>query len=180
MGWMLVILGAVLTLMAGRQVAGLFAAGEGWLPVSATVLSARVSSAGATAGIAQHRPVGRNTLSSRAHHVYQEVFYFVDGKRYSAALDRGQFESRTAALSALSRMEAPGTQISAWANANDPAQVVMEPVRREAGAGAIAVFALLGMLAFPFGVSIVRSASNNAGVPATRPRRMHSRPITIH
>ncbi|MCC7343250.1 MAG: DUF3592 domain-containing protein [Bryobacterales bacterium] len=180
MGWMLVILGAVSAVMAGRQVAGLFSAGEGWLPVSATVLSARVSLSGDVAGIAQHRPVGRQGHSYREHHVYQEVVYFVDGKRYSAALDRGQFESRAAALSALTQMESPGAEISVWANVNDPAQVVMQPVQREAGVGAIAVFALLGLFAFPFGVSIVRSSAKAAGAPVASPAGLHSRPVTIH
>ena len=179
MGWMLVILGAVLTLMAGRQVAGLFSADEGWLPVSATVLSTRVSPAGGVTRIAQHRPVG-SVSSSQEHHVYQEVIYFVHGKRYSAALDRGRFGSRAAAFVALAEAEAPGSRISVWAHANDPAQVVLEPVRREAGVGAITVFALLGMFAFPFGISIVRSASNNAGVPVLSPGRYHPRPITMH
>lgn len=180
MGWMLVILGAVLTLMAGRQVAGLFAADEGWMPVSATVLSARVSPAGGVTAAANRRPTGRNALSPQEHHVYQEVVYFVDGKRYSSALDRGRFESRAAAFAALTETEAPGSQISVWANANDPAEVVMQPARREAGLGSVTVFALLGMFAFPFGISIVRSASNNAGVSAVRPGRYHSRPLTTH
>lgn len=187
---MLVILGAVLALMAGRQVASLFAADEGFLPVSATVLRARVSpmntvalntpDVNRSADVSRRKGIGPSARSTEAHRVYQELLYFVNGKRYSASLDRGQYESRAAALAALAHTESSGTQISVWANANDPAQVVLQPVQREAGAGAITVFALLGMFALQLGSTLVRSASNTAGSPATSPSPISSRPITIH
>lgn len=185
MGWMLVILGAVMALMAGRQVAGLFTASDGWLPVSATVVRSRVAPVGTVtlktaANGARHNPQGQNTRSGQEHHVYQELVYFVNGNRYSAFLDRGQFGSRADALSAMAQIESSGSQVSVWANVNDFEQVVMQPVQREAGAGAIAVFALLGLFALQLGSTLVRSASSTAATPAASPSPLHSRPITIH
>jgi hypothetical protein len=123
---------------------------------------------------------GQNAQSTQAHHVYQELVYFVNGNRYSALLDRGQFGSRADALSAIAQLEASGSQISVWANENDFEQVILQPVQREAGAGAIAVFALLGMFALQLGSTLVRSTTSTATTPAASPSPLNSRPITIH
>lgn len=182
---MLVILGAVLALMAGRQVASLFAGGEGWLPVSANVLRTRVSpvttlTVNNVDGVAQRKLAGQSVHPAQSYRVYQELVYFVKGSRYSASLDRGQFDSRANALAALAQCQGAGSRISVWANANDPAQVVLQPVRSEAGAGAISVFALLGMIALQLGSMLIRSVSNATGAPVNSSSPAHTQPITTH
>lgn len=148
MGWILVLLGALLAFAAGRQVANVLVAGDAWMPVPATVMRTRVASLNGATGT-QGLPI----------RVMQEVVYFVGGRRYQAAVDLGRFEDRAAAVAATQAAERAGTSIQVWVNVNQPATPSRQPAQREASYGEIAVFGLLGLFAVPLGSSLIRSSA---------------------
>lgn len=158
MGWVLVLLGALLAFSAGRQVANVLVAGDGWMPVSGTVMRTRVASA-TGAGRTEVRPA-RTVAEAR---VIQEVVYFVNGRRYQASLDLGRFEDRAAALAAAQAAERAGSTLQLWVKANQPTTPSRQPAQRGAGYGKIAVFGLLGLFALPLGSSLIRSSGQRQG-----------------
>ncbi|MDZ7639276.1 MAG: hypothetical protein U5J83_13665 [Bryobacterales bacterium] len=175
---MLVVVGALLALSAGRQAADLFVADQGWIPASATVLRTRVAAVNSSAG---RSASGLLNASATSHRVYHELVYFVKGNRYSASVESGTFATRADALASLARSTPGGSAMHIWVNAKDFSQALTEAPQREAGAGAITVFALLGLFALQLGATLIRSGlrgENSARESASSP--IHSQPVASH
>lgn len=166
MGWVLVLLGALLAFTAGRQVANLVAAGDPWVSLPATVIRTRVASL-----------AGSTSAQERTFRVVQEVVYFVNGRRYQGSLDLGRFEDRASAVAAAQEAERTGASIRVWVHANQLAAPSRQPVQREAGYGQIALYGLLGLFAMPLGASLLRSSTRRQGSIATSGG---PQPITSH
>ncbi len=164
-GWALVLVGTLLAIATGRQVANLFAAEDAWAETPATVIRTRISQTDGITGAASNSP-----------RVYQELVYFVDGNRYQGSLEIGRFENREAAAAFLKSAEAPGAKISVWVRVGSPDRIQRTATQQATSAGGITVFALLGLFSLQAGGSLIRSAGHKSNVASA----VHVRPITSH
>lgn len=166
LGWMMVLIGALLALVAGRQVSGLLAQNEGWTSVPATVQRTRVV-----------QIPGMNQISGATHRhprpvrVVHEVVYFLQGRRFQATIDLGVFEDRAAAISAARQAEAAGSSIDVWVDPQQLSVFRSKPSRGETADGATVLYGFLGLLALPLGVSLLRNLARRQ-----RPRTGSAQP----
>lgn len=164
-GWALVIIGTLLAIATGRQVANLFAAEDAWAETSATVVRTRISQSDGITATAPHSP-----------RVYQELVYFVDGHRYQGSLEIGRFEDREAAVAFLKSSQRPGAKVSIWVRVGSPDHIQLTAAQKATSAGGITVFALLGLFSLQAGGSLIRSAGRKSSLGSA----VHARPVTLH
>jgi hypothetical protein len=166
LGWMMVLMGALLALVAGRQVAGLLAQNDGWTSVPATVQRTRVVQ---TPGMNQIS--GATQSHPRPVRVVQEVVYFLQGRRFQATLDLGVFEDRAAAIAAARQAETAGSSIDVWVDPQQLSVFRSKPSRRKTADGATVLYGFLGLLALPLGASLLRNLTRRQ-----RPRTGSAQP----
>jgi hypothetical protein len=122
--WVMVLAGIVLAIAAGRETASLFAAPQAWVDTEATVVRTRVREV-------RHRAPLSMRETSVGYQVMQELVYFRKGNRYQEVVSLGLFGSESEAEAVARKAARPGSTLTIWVDAGNPAQIRMEPVVAE-------------------------------------------------
>ena len=164
-GWVLVLVGALLAVSAGRQVADFVSDGEQWVATNATVVRTRVIKANPT--IQAGKGVRSNGESLR---VYHDLVYFREGSRYQESVELGMFPSPEEANSAIGSLARPGAQLRVWVNASNPRDVRLNPQSSRIGGWGVWLFLLMGLGALQGGWRMI-------GISAGPAVRLRERPV---
>lgn len=125
--WIMVLTGIVLAIAAGRETASLFAAPQAWVDTQATVVRTRVREV-------RHRAPLSLREATAGFQVTQEVVYFRKGSRYQESVSLGMFSSEAEAQTEARNAARPGSTLTIWVDAANPAQIRLQPATARSGA----------------------------------------------
>ncbi|MCW5963335.1 MAG: DUF3592 domain-containing protein [Bryobacterales bacterium] len=136
--WIMVLTGIVLAIAAGRETASMFAAPQAWVDTEATVVRTRVREV-------RHRAPMSLRQATAGFQVTQEVVYFRKGSRYQESVSLGMFPSEVEAQTEARNAARPGSTLTIWVDAANPAQIRLQPAG--SGSGGLQVPAAFARIA---------------------------------